>query len=309
MASHFPRSSPRKDPRSDIGLYYRPARAGLGAAFERQRVPRGRSEMFFRASSAARRFPRLVPIAAAWALTLSFTRAQRYPEARDEKWTSLLQHGPPRDRSPPRPPTGCGRLAGPPGRSRRGGATVPGVHQPRARRSSRRAASCSSAAIQRRWQNQPLKAVAHYRGLLARYPRTGEAPGCRAGLVRALLDGYDDFTCGGARGWRGGCSPREDQDATGSLALPTAPCCWRAMRVDANESPAEAHYAAYQLPSCRAAVRREPARLYVLVLCSGESLRQAGQATDARDRFDAVRQAGRARRLSGGLVPACASPR
>src|SRR5258705_9089842 len=73
----------------------------------------------------------------------------------------------------------------------------------------------------RREAGQPLEAVKTYRGLLAAYPRTGEAPWVRAGLVPALLD-LDDYAAAREVARRLP-SLLQSGDKTGPLSRPPPP--------------------------------------------------------------------------------------
>jgi TolA-binding protein len=274
VASHFEIVA-KEDPGSDIGLYSRHELAWVLL----ERGEAARALEMFQSFLRGRVVPELVPIAR-HGRALSFHALQRYPEARDE-WTSLL------NTSLPRPLAAeasywlgdsLGRLGDPAGAAQRLQVfTAAGPH-----------VLIESGLMRLGWwrreAGQPLEAVKTYRGLLGAYPRTAEAPWVRAGLVRALLD-LDDFAAAREEARRLQSSGRPG-DATGSLALPTLLLLAR-HAVDKNR-PEEAQPLLTELLGMQ--LGASP-RAYVLVL-SGESLRQAGQATDARDRFDAVRQAG-----------------
>jgi tetratricopeptide (TPR) repeat protein len=130
--------------------------------------------------------PDLVPTAR-HGRALALHALKRYPEARDE-WLGLL------GRSVPRPLAAeasywlgdtLGRLGDPVAAAQR--LQIFTAAGPQLLIES----GLMRLGWWRREAGQPLEAVKTYRGLLAAYPRTGEAVWARAGLVRALLDLYD----------------------------------------------------------------------------------------------------------------------
>jgi TolA-binding protein len=270
VASHFEIVA-KEDPQSDIGLYSRHALAWVLL----ERGESARALETFQGFLRGRVVPELVPIAR-HGRALSLHALQRYPEARAE-WTALL------NTSLPRPLAAeasfwlgdtLGRLGDPAGAAQRLQVfTAAGPHL-----------LIESGLMRLGWwrreAGQPLEAVKTYRGLLGAYPRTGEAPWVRAGLVRALLD-LDDYAAAREEARR-----LQSSDKTGSLALPALLLLAR-YGVEKNR-PEETQALATELLGLELGAST---RAYVLVL-SGESLRQSGQATEARDRFDAVRQAG-----------------
>lgn len=270
VASHFEIVA-KEDPLSDIGLYSRHALAWV--LLERGEFARALE--IFQGFLRGRVAPELVPIAR-HGRALSFHALQRYGEARDE-WTSLL------NTSLPRPLATeasfwlgdtLGRLGNPAGAAQR--LQVFTAAGPQLLIES----GLMRLGWWRREAGQPLEAVKTYRGLLGAYPRTGEAPWVRAGLVRALLD-LDDF-----EGAREEARRLQASDKTGSLSLPTQLVLARYV-VDKNRAEdAKALHTELLGMELGASTRA-----YVLVL-SGESLRQSGHSPEARERFDAVRQAG-----------------
>ena len=270
VASHFEIVA-KEDPVSDIGLYSRHALAWVLL----ERGESARALETFQNFLRGRVVPELVPIAR-HGRALSLHALQRYPEARAE-WTALLNG------SLPRPLAAeasfwlgdtLGRLGDPAGAAQR--LQVFTAAGPQILIES----GLMRLGWWRREAGQPLEAVKTYRGLLAAYPRTGEAPWVRAGLVRALLD-LDDYAAAREEAQR-----LQASDKTGALALPALLLLSRYV-VDKNR-PEEAQRLHTELLGMELGAST---RAYVLVL-NGESLRQSGQGTEARDRFDAVRQAG-----------------
>jgi TolA-binding protein len=217
--------------------------------------------------------PDLVPTAR-HGRALALHALKRYPEARDE-WTALLNG------SLPRPLVAeasfwlgdtLGRLGDPAAAAQR--LQVFTAAGPQLLIES----GLMRLGWWRREAGQPLEAVKTYRGLLTAYPRTGEARWARAGLVRALLD-LDDFPAA-----RDEARLLETADRTGTLALPVRLLLARYV-VDKSLT-AEAETLHTELLGLNL---EAPTRAYVLAL-SGESLRRAGQTTEARDRFVGARQ-------------------
>ena len=126
---------------------------------------------------------------------------------------------------------------------------------------------------------QPLEAVKTYRGMLSAYPQSKEAPWARAGLVQALLD-LDDFP-----GALDEAKKLEQTNRSGPLVTPTRLLLsrWAAEKGKVEE--------AREINDDLLARNLDPAtRSYVLLL-SAEASRLGGQASDARDRFQLVRNA------------------
>ena len=270
VASHFEIVA-KEDPGSDIGLYSRHALAWVLL----ERGESARALEIFQAFLRGRVAPELVPIAR-HGRALSLHALQRYPEARNE-WTALLNG------SLSRPLAAeasfwlgdtLGRLGDPAGAAQR--LQVFTAAGPQLLIES----GLMRLGWWRREAGQPLEAVKTYRGLLAAYPRTGEEPWVRAGVVRALLD-LDDYAAAREEARR-----LQSVDKTRSLGLPTLLLLAR-YAVEKNRAEAATALHTELLGMELAA----STRAYVLVL-SGESLRQSGQMPEARDRFDAVRQAG-----------------
>ncbi|HKA63068.1 MAG TPA: tetratricopeptide repeat protein [Methylomirabilota bacterium] len=126
---------------------------------------------------------------------------------------------------------------------------------------------------------QPLEAVKTYRGMLSAYPQSPEAPWARAGLAQALLD-LDDFP-----GALDEAKKLEQTNRSGPLVIPTRLLLsrWAAEKGKVDE--------AREINDDLLARNLDPAtRSYVLLL-SAEASRLGGQASDARDRFQLVRNA------------------
>jgi TolA-binding protein len=259
----------KDDPRGELGAY---ATHSLGwVVLERGDAQRALDifQGFLRGSVP----PALVPTAR-HGRALALHALKRYPEARDE-WAALL------NLSLPRPLAAeasfwlgdtLGRLGDPAAAAQR--LQVFTAAGPQLLIES----GLMRLGWWRREAGQPLEAVKTYRGLLTAYPRTGEAPWARAGLVRALLD-LDDFPAA-----RDEARLLETADRTGTLARPAR--LLLARYVVEKNLPAEAEALHTELLG----LDLEPAtRAYVLVL-SGESLRRAGQTAEARDRLVAARQ-------------------
>jgi len=126
---------------------------------------------------------------------------------------------------------------------------------------------------------QPLEAVKTYRGMLSAYPQSPEATWARAGLVQALLD-LDDFP-----GALDEAKKLEQMNRSGPLVIPTRLLLsrWAAEKGRVEE--------AREINDDLLARNLDPAtRSYVLLL-SAEASRLGGQASDARDRFQLVRNA------------------
>ena len=259
----------RENPRDDLGLY---ATHSLGwVTLEGGDAQRALDTFqgFLRGSVT----PALVPTAR-HGRALALYALKRYPEARDE-WTALLNG------SLPRPLASealywqgdtLGRLGNPAAAAQR-------IHIFTAAGPQLLIESgLMRLGWWRREAGQPLEAVKSYRGLLTAYPRTREAPWARAGLVRALLD-LDDFSAA-----RDEARQLEALDKKGPLVLPTR--LLLARHVVEKNLTAEAEALFTDLLGLEL---EPPMRAYVLAL-SAESLRQAGQTAEARDRFVAARQ-------------------
>jgi len=270
VASHFEIVF-KEDPVSDIGIY---SRHGLAWVLL-ERGESARSLELFQAFLRGRVAPELVPIAR-HGRALSFHALQRYPEARDE-WTALL------NTSLPRPLAAeasfwlgdtLGRLGDPAGAAQR--LQVFTAAGPQLLIES----GLMRLGWWRREAGQPLEAVKTYRGVLGAYPRTREILWVRAGLLRALLD-LDDYEAA-----REEARLLQAADKTGSLSLPSQLLLARYLTDKSRSEDARTLHGELLGLELSASTRA-----YVLVL-SGESLRQSGQASEARERFDAVRQAG-----------------
>ena len=259
----------RENPRDELGLYATHSAAWV--LLERGEAQRA-LDMFqglLRGSVA----PDLVPTAR-HGRALALHALKRYPEARDE-WAALLNG------SLPRPLAAeasywlgdtLGRLGDPAGAAQR--LQVFTAAGPQLLIES----GLMRLGWWRREAGQPLEAVKSYRGLLAAYPRTKEAPWARLGLVRALLD-LDDV-----RAAREEVAQLATADRSGTLTPPARLLLARHVVEKSLTADAEPLFADLLAQNLEPA-----ARAYVLVL-SGESLRQGGQTQEARDRFVAARQ-------------------
>ena len=259
----------KEDPRGELGAY---ATHSLGwVVLERGDAERALEifQRFLRGSVP----PDLVPTAR-HGRALSLHALKRYPEARDE-WLSLLS------RSVPRPLAAeasywlgdtLGRLGDPSAATQR--LQVFTAAGPQLLIES----GLMRLGWWRREAGQPLEAVKSYRGLLVAYPRTREAPWARAGLVRALLD-LDDF--GAARDE---AQRLEALDTKGPLVVPVRLLLARHVVEKKLTGEAEAIFT-----ELLGLDLDPPTRAYALTL-SAESLRQAGQTAEARDRFVGARQ-------------------
>ena len=125
---------------------------------------------------------------------------------------------------------------------------------------------------------QPAEAVKAYRNFLAAYPKSAEIPWAHAGLARALLD-LDDYPAAREEARR-----LETADRGGALALPT----WLLIRRWLSDKPRPED--ARALDDELLARTLEPAPRAWVLLASAELARKAGQADEARNRFDLVRQ-------------------
>jgi tetratricopeptide (TPR) repeat protein len=259
----------RENPRDDLGLY---ATHSLGwVTLERGDAQRALDifQGFLRGSVT----PQMVPTAR-HGRALALHALKRYPEARDE-WTALLNG------SLPRPLAAeasywlgdtLGRLGDPSGAAQRLQIFTAAGPQ----------LLIESGLVRLGWwrreAGQPLDAVKSYRGLLVAYPNTREAPWARAGLVRALLD-LDDFNAA-----RDETQRLEALDKKGPLAVPVR--LLLARHVVEKKLAGEAEGTFTELLGLDL---DPPTRAYALAL-SAESLRQAGQTAEARDRFVAAHQ-------------------
>jgi TolA-binding protein len=259
----------RDNPRDELGLYATHSQAWV--LLERGETQRALDlfQGFLRGSVP----PDLVPTAR-HGRALALYALKRYPEARDE-WVALLNG------SLPRPLSAeasywlgdtLGRLGDPAGAAQR--LQVFTAAGPQLLIES----GLMRLGWWRREAGQSLEAVKSYRGLLAAYPRTGEARWARFGLVRALLD-LDDVPAA-----RTELTQLEAVDRGGPLALPARLLVARYLVEKNRAKEAETLYTDLLGQSLE-----PPARAYVMAL-SGEALRQAGQAQEARDRFAAARQ-------------------
>ncbi|MEX2223023.1 MAG: tetratricopeptide repeat protein [Candidatus Rokuibacteriota bacterium] len=124
---------------------------------------------------------------------------------------------------------------------------------------------------------QPLEAAKAYRGLLSAYPKSREAAWARAGLVQALLD-LDDYL-----GAREEAKKLETADRNGALVVPVR------LLISRWATEKGRFELARETNDELLARTLDPAtRSYVLAL-SAEASRAAGQAGEARDRFELVR--------------------
>jgi TolA-binding protein len=259
----------RENPRDDLGLY---ATHSLGwVTLERGDAQRALDifQTFLRGSVR----PELVPTAR-HGRALALHALKRYPEARDE-WAALLNG------SLPRPLAAeasywlgdtLGRLGDPSAAVQR--LQVFTAAGPQLLIES----GLMRLGWWRREAGQPLEAVKSYRGLLVAYPRTREAPWARAGLVRALLD-LDDFSAA-----RDEAKQLEALDTKGPLVVPVRLLLARHVVEKKLTGEAEAIFT-----ELLGLDLDPPTRAYALAL-SAESLRQAGQTAEARDRFVGARQ-------------------
>ncbi|PWU18448.1 MAG: hypothetical protein C5B48_14740 [Candidatus Rokuibacteriota bacterium] len=129
-----------------------------------------------------------------------------------------------------------------------------------------------------RQAGQPNEAVNAYRTLLGAYPSTSEGPWARAGLVQALLD-LDDFSTAREE------ARRLEALDKGGLALPT----WLLIRkwLADKSRPEDARALDDEL----LARTLSPANRAWVLLLSADLARQSGQADEARNRLELVRQA------------------
>ena len=259
----------KDDPRGELGAY---ATHSLGwVVLERGEADRALEifQRFLRGSVP----PDLVPTAR-HGRALALYALKRYPEARDE-WLALLS------RSVPRPLAAeasywlgdtLGRLGDPAAAAQRLQIFTAAGPQ----------LLIESGLLRLGWwrreAGQPLEAVKTYRGLLAAYPRTGEAVWARAGLVRALLD-LDDYPA--ARD-----EARLVATADRSNTLASSVRLLLARHVVEKNLTAEADTLFADLLGLDLDAGT---RGYVLAL-NGEALRGAGQTGDARERFLGARQ-------------------
>ena len=125
---------------------------------------------------------------------------------------------------------------------------------------------------------QPAEAAKAYRDFLTAYPRSSEIAWGQVGLVQALLD-LDDYA-----GARDEARRLEAADRGGALALPT----WLLMRRWLTDKPRPDDARALDDELLARTLETAP-RAWVLLL-SAELARQTGQADEARNRFDLVRQ-------------------
>jgi TolA-binding protein len=259
----------RENPRDELGLYATHTQAWV--VLERGEAQRALDlfQGFLRGSVP----PDLVPTAR-HGRALAFYALKRYPEARDE-WVALLNG------SLPRPLAAeasywlgdtLGRLGDPAAAAQR--LQVFTAAGPQLLIES----GLMRLGWWRREAGQPLEAVKQYRGLLAAYPRTKEEPWARFGLVRALLD-LDDVPAARAE-----ITKLEAVDRGGTLSQPARLLIARHLVEKNLTADADALFTDLLGQNLEPA-----ARAYVLAL-SGESLRQAGQSQEARDRFTAARQ-------------------
>jgi TolA-binding protein len=123
---------------------------------------------------------------------------------------------------------------------------------------------------------QPLAAVQAYRGVMSAYPKMPEILWARAGLVLALLD-LDDYAAALDE-----ARTLDAADKTGALGLPVL------LAVDRWATEKRRPDDARRLEQDILARTLEPAtRAYVLLL-GAEAERDAGQASEARGRFELV---------------------
>ncbi|HKZ06545.1 MAG TPA: tetratricopeptide repeat protein, partial [Methylomirabilota bacterium] len=259
----------KENPRDELGLYATHTQAWV--LLERGEAQRAFDlfQGFLRGSVP----PDLVPTAR-HGRALALYALKRYPEARDE-WVALLNG------SLPRPLAAeasywlgdtLGRLGDPAGAAQR--LQVFTAAGPQLLIES----GLMRLGWWRREAGQPLEAVKQYRGLLAAYPRTKEEAWARFGLIRALLD-LDDVPAA-----RDEIAKLQAADRGGTLTRPARLLIARHLVEKKLTADADALF------TDLLGQNLEPsARAYVLVL-SGESLRQAGQTQEARDRFVAASQ-------------------
>src|SRR5262249_48161628 len=122
----------------------------------------------------------------------------------------------------------------------------------------------------------PLEAVNAYRALLRAYPRTTEAPWARVGLVQALLD-LDDYHAAREEARR-----LESDKSALSLSTLLMLRHWLTGKPHPDEARA--------LDDELLARQLQPGTRAWVLLVSADSLRQAEQLDEARNRFDLVRQ-------------------
>jgi TolA-binding protein len=259
----------KENPRDELGLYATHAQAWV--LLERGEAQRAFDlfQNFLRGSVP----PDLVPTAR-HGRALALYALKRYPEARDE-WVALLNG------SLPRPLAAeasywlgdtLGRLGDPAGAAQR--LQVFTAAGPQLLIES----GLMRLGWWRREAGQPLEAIKQYRGLLAAYPRTKEEAWARFGLIRALLD-LDDMSAA-----REEATKLQAADRGGTLVQPARLLIVRHLvekKITADADTLFTDLLGQNLDLS--------SRAYVQVL-SGESLRQAGQMQEARDRFVAASQ-------------------
>jgi len=269
-AEHHLHLVAQDDPRGELGLYAAHALGWVSLGLNQPARALQTFDQILRGSAPPDIFPY-----ARHGRAMALYGLRRYAEAR-EAWTSLLNQSVPRALATEAQfwlGETLGRLGDHPGAVSRLQLFAAGGPQLLIETGLLRLGWWSRAA------GQPLEAVKAHRGLLSAYPRTLEGLWARAGLVQALLD-IDDYPAAREEARR-----LESLDRQGALALPSLLLLAR-WSVEKSR-PDEAQLLLQDLLTRNL----EPAtRAYVLLL-SGEAYRQLGQAAEARNQFQAVRNA------------------
>jgi TolA-binding protein len=275
-AEHHLHLVAQDDPRGELGLYAAHALGWVALRLNQPARALQTFEQIIRGSAP----PEISPYAR-HGRAMALYALRRYPEAKDA-WTSLLNQSVPRALAAEAQfwlGETLGRLGDHAGAVSRLQIFAAGGPQLFIETGLLRLGWWSRAA------GQPLEAVKAYRGLLSAYPRTAEGLWARAGLVQALLE-LDDYPAA-----REEVRRLESLDRQGTLMLPSLLLLtgWTVEKSRTDEAQA--------LLQELLTRNLEPAtRAYVLVL-SGEAHRQLGQTAEARNQFQAVRNAPGARPL------------